>query len=86
MSRLLPMLLLLAGLLQAQAPADEANQSGRQPRQEPWTDAFEFEAIAMPPGIDPQIGGMAALPNGKLAICCPSISLLWNKCLTKARE
>ena len=70
MSRLLPMLLLLAGLLQAQAPADEANQSGRQPRQEPWTDAFEFEAIAMPPGIDPQIGGMAALPNGKLAICC----------------
>jgi hypothetical protein len=38
-------------------------------RGDPWTDAFSIETITIPPGIDPQIGGIAALPNGKLALC-----------------
>ena len=34
-----------------------------------WTDAFSIETIEIPAGIDPQIGGIAALPSGKLAVC-----------------
>jgi glucose/arabinose dehydrogenase len=34
-----------------------------------WTDAFSIETIAIPAGIDPQIGGIDATPSGKLAVC-----------------
>lgn len=34
-----------------------------------WADAFSIETIAMPPGIDPQIGGIDTTPSGKLAVC-----------------
>ena len=34
-----------------------------------WTDQFSFETVPIPPGIDPQIGGIDAMPNGKLAVC-----------------
>ncbi len=36
---------------------------------DPWTDAFSIEKIANPPGLDPQIGGLAALPDGRVAAC-----------------
>ena len=36
---------------------------------DPWTDAFTFESVAIPDGIDPQIGGIATMPDGRLAIC-----------------
>jgi glucose/arabinose dehydrogenase len=50
--------------------AQQGEAPSSQPASNPWTDAFVIESIAMPPGIDPQIGGIDALPNGKLAICC----------------
>ncbi len=34
-----------------------------------WTDVFAIETIKIPPGIDPQIGGIDATPSGKLAVC-----------------
>ena len=34
-----------------------------------WAAAFTFEPVAMPPGHDPQIGGLGALPDGRLAMC-----------------
>ena len=40
-----------------------------QPAQDPWADAFTFERVATPPGVDPQIGGIDEMPSGKLAIC-----------------
>ena len=36
---------------------------------DPWTDAFTFERVAIPPGIDPQIGGLDTAPSGRLAMC-----------------
>lgn len=36
---------------------------------DPWTDTFTFERVSIPPGIDPQIGGIDTLPSGKLAVC-----------------
>lgn len=33
-----------------------------------WRDYFEFEKIPMPAGIDPQIGGMDFLKDGRLAV------------------
>ena len=30
---------------------------------DPWTDAFTFERVAIPPGIDPQIGGLDTAPS-----------------------
>ncbi len=38
-------------------------------RADPWTDTFTIDKVAIPPGIDPQIGGIDALPNGNLAMC-----------------
>lgn len=32
-----------------------------------WTDYFEFETLPNPPGIDPQVGALEALPDGKIA-------------------
>lgn len=32
-----------------------------------WTDFFTFETLPNPPGIDPQVGALAALPDGRLA-------------------
>ena len=34
-----------------------------------WTDTFTIEKIKTPPGIDAQIGGIDAMPNGNLAMC-----------------
>jgi len=38
-------------------------------QQDPWTDAFTIERVEIPPGIDPQIGGVDTTPSGKLAVC-----------------
>ena len=32
-----------------------------------WTDHFSFETLAPPPGIDPQVGALATLADGKIA-------------------
>ena len=32
-----------------------------------WTDHFSFETLAPPPGVDPQVGALATLPDGRLA-------------------
>ena len=40
-----------------------------QPAQDPWADAFTFERVAIPPGVDPQIGGIDKMPSGKLSMC-----------------
>jgi len=48
-------LLALAGLLISPALADN------------WTDHFSFEALPNPPGIDPQVGALEVLPDGRLA-------------------
>ncbi len=34
-----------------------------------WTDAFTLESTPIPAGIDPQIGGLDTLPDGRLAVC-----------------
>ena len=34
-----------------------------------WTDAFTIDKIPVPPGVDPQIGGIDTTPEGKLAVC-----------------
>jgi glucose/arabinose dehydrogenase len=34
-----------------------------------WTEQFVIEEVSIPEGIDPQIGGISAMPSGKLAIC-----------------
>ena len=34
-----------------------------------WTDTFHIEKVAVPAGIDPQIGGIDTTPGGKLAMC-----------------
>nr|MCS5538521.1 hypothetical protein [Roseibacillus sp.] len=34
-----------------------------------WTDTFSIDRIALPPGIDPQIGGIDTTPGGNLAMC-----------------
>ncbi|MCR9243892.1 MAG: hypothetical protein NXI31_02595 [bacterium] len=47
---------ILAAALAAQSP-------------DPWPAAFTFENVPIPAGIDPQIGGLDALPDGRLAIC-----------------
>jgi len=47
--------LALTGLLTASAMADA------------WTDHFEFESLPNPPGIDPQVGALETLPDGRLA-------------------
>ena len=36
---------------------------------DPWTDTFTIDKITIPPGIDPQIGGIDTMPNGNLAAC-----------------
>ena len=51
-------LLLLAAL--ASAPLAQ---------QDPWTDAFTFDRVSAPPGVDPQIGGIDKMPSGRLAVC-----------------
>lgn len=33
-----------------------------------WTEHFSFEEIAGPPGVDPQVGAMETLPDGRLVI------------------
>ncbi|MFD2256242.1 hypothetical protein ACFSSA_06125 [Luteolibacter algae] len=33
-----------------------------------WTENFDYTYIAPPEGIDPQVGGMSALPDGRIAI------------------
>jgi len=33
-----------------------------------WTDNFTFEPVPMPEGVDPQVGAMGALPDGRLAV------------------
>ncbi len=33
-----------------------------------WTDYFTFENVPNPPGIDPQVGAMDTLPDGKIAV------------------
>ena len=33
-----------------------------------WTDHFSFENLTLPPGIDPQVGALATLADGKLAV------------------
>lgn len=38
-------------------------------QQDRWTEAFDIERIELPPGVDPQIGGLDATPSGKLAMC-----------------
>lgn len=38
-------------------------------RGDPWTDRFAIERIEIPAGIDPQIGGVTAMPDGRLAVC-----------------
>ncbi|WAC20608.1 PQQ-dependent sugar dehydrogenase [Luteolibacter sp. SL250] len=52
---ILTRLIALAGLSVAPALADT------------WTDHFTLEALPNPAGIDPQVGALAALPDGKLA-------------------
>ena len=34
----------------------------------PWTDHFSFEQIPNPPGIDPQVGAMEAMKDGRIAV------------------
>ena len=34
-----------------------------------WEDHYEFENIATPKGIDPQVGGMALNKQGQLVVC-----------------
>ncbi|MGE9268559.1 MAG: DUF7133 domain-containing protein [Verrucomicrobiales bacterium] len=34
-----------------------------------WTERFEIEHIAPPPGVDPQIGGLATLPDQRVIAC-----------------
>jgi len=31
--------------------------------------SYKIENIALPPGVDPQVGGMAFMPDGRLAVC-----------------
>jgi len=38
-------------------------------QQDRWTDAFRFDRIELPAGVDPQIGGLDHTPSGKLAMC-----------------
>lgn len=33
-----------------------------------WTDVFEFETLPNPPGIDPQVGALEVLADGRLAV------------------
>jgi hypothetical protein len=33
-----------------------------------WAEHFTFEDIAIPPGMDPQIGGMDRMPDGRIAV------------------
>lgn len=33
-----------------------------------WTEHFSFEEIAGPPGVDPQVGAMETMPDGRLAV------------------
>ena len=33
-----------------------------------WTEHFTFENVATPPGIDPQVGAMDRMPDGRLAL------------------
>lgn len=34
-----------------------------------WAAAFSFDPVPLPPGYDPQLGGIDALPDGRLAMC-----------------
>ena len=34
-----------------------------------WTDTFTIDKVPVPPGVDPQIGGIDTTPGGKLAVC-----------------
>ncbi len=38
------------------------------PAADAWTDAFPLAAVASPAGVDDQVGGMAFLPDGRLAV------------------
>ena len=33
-----------------------------------WTEHFTFENIATPPGMDPQVGAMDRMPDGRIAV------------------
>ena len=33
-----------------------------------WTDHFSFDTLAPPPGVDPQVGALATLPDGRVAV------------------
>lgn len=33
-----------------------------------WTEHFTFENVATPPGMDPQVGGMDRMPDGRIAV------------------
>jgi glucose/arabinose dehydrogenase len=33
-----------------------------------WTEHFSFEAVSMPTGLDPQVGAMDAMPDGRIAV------------------
>lgn len=36
---------------------------------DPWTEIFSIDSVEAPPGVDNQIGGIGALPDGRLAVC-----------------
>lgn len=36
---------------------------------DPWTEAFDIEFATIPPEVDPQVGGLDTLPDGRLAVC-----------------
>ena len=38
------------------------------PAADAWTDAFPLSTVATPAGVDDQVGGMAFLPDGRLAV------------------
>lgn len=64
MRRALVVSALLVGVAIAQPQAQSGEAGG-----DPWTRAFTIERIDVPAGIDPQIGGIAALPDGRVAVC-----------------
>ena len=33
-----------------------------------WTDYFSFDTIPNPAGIDPQVGAMDTMPDGRIAV------------------
>jgi len=58
-------LLFLAAILAAPKPADVAKPAAAA---DGWDKAFEISKVEVPAGIDDQVGGLAFLDDGRLAV------------------